>query len=181
MNPRHRKPEKPLHFSHERMGRLLGHGELRFVLLYLLNEKPRHGYDLIKALEELSSGVYAPSSGVIYPTLNSLEEASLALASLDDNKKLYTITKSGKELLSEHEEEVDVIIFRMKKMGQKISKLRKMIDMPDENEKRSSIRRSMHEFKSELFYFVDATPETKQKIVDIIDKMTAELKKLREN
>ena len=58
-----------------RIGRMLASGDLRMVALYLIEQQPRHGYDLIKAIEEKSAGFYSPSPGVVYPALTFLEEA----------------------------------------------------------------------------------------------------------
>ena len=78
---------------HHRRGRPLGQGDLRYLLLHLLAERPRHGYDLIKAVEELTGGAYVPSPGVVYPTLTLLEELGYAeVAEPGSGKKLYSLT-----------------------------------------------------------------------------------------
>src|SRR5215471_19962072 len=79
-----------------RIGRVLDHGDLRYVLLRLIAEKPRHGYELIKAIEEKFGGMYSPSPGVIYPTLILLEELGhLRPETGGGAKKLYSITEEG--------------------------------------------------------------------------------------
>src|ERR1700732_1421526 len=77
-----------------RGGRVFDHGDLRLLILQLVAEKPRHGYELIKAIEEQLGGSYSPSPGVIYPTLTMLEELGYATvaAPSDGGKKLYTVT-----------------------------------------------------------------------------------------
>ena len=97
--------------------RILGHGDLRYVILALLDEKPSHGYELIKSLEEKSAGQYSPSPGVIYPTLTFLEDSGYATASTEDSKKLYTITKAGKDLLKENSDLVAEIFCPIFKSG----------------------------------------------------------------
>ncbi|MBX3063588.1 MAG: helix-turn-helix transcriptional regulator [Anaerolineae bacterium] len=79
-------------------------GDIKFVLLELLKDQPRHGYELIKILEERSSGFYRPSAGVIYPTLQLLEEEGSLTSETTDGKKVYTITDAGRKLLEEQEE-----------------------------------------------------------------------------
>jgi len=74
-------------------------GDVRFVLLGLLNDQPRHGYELIKALEERSGGFYRPSPGLVYPTLQLLEEEGNLTSEMVKDKKIYTITEAGKALL----------------------------------------------------------------------------------
>src|SRR5947209_2749977 len=72
-----------------RGGRMLADGDLRLIVLVLLEDSPRHGYDVIKALEERSGGIYSPSPGVVYPTLTYLEEAGYATAASEGNKRVY--------------------------------------------------------------------------------------------
>ena len=83
-----------------RIGKMLGDGELKLIVLALLEDSPRHGYDVIRALEERSSGVYSPSPGVVYPTLTFLEEAGYATAAAEGTRKVYTITDDGRAHLS---------------------------------------------------------------------------------
>jgi DNA-binding PadR family transcriptional regulator len=86
-----------------RGGRIFGHGDLRLVLLSLIAEKPRHGYDLIRAIEEKFGGAYAPSPGAVYPTLTLLEEQDYVVAEAQSGtKKLYQITEAGRAFLEEN-------------------------------------------------------------------------------
>src|SRR6266436_329133 len=83
-----------------RSGRLFDHGELRLVVLGLISERPRHGYEIIKEIEDRVSGSYSPSPGVIYPTLTMLEELGHAtVAPTAGGKKLYTVTPEGTAFL----------------------------------------------------------------------------------
>ena len=88
---------------HGRSDRVFEQGDLRLVLLKLIADKPRHGYELIKAVEEAVGGAYAPSPGVVYPTLTLLEDMGYAKvqAEGDGGKKLYTVTSEGEALLAE--------------------------------------------------------------------------------
>jgi DNA-binding PadR family transcriptional regulator len=97
-----------------REGRMFDSGELRLVILALVAEKPRHGYEIIKALGERVGGEYSPSPGVVYPTLTMLEEMGYAVASLDNaNRKLYTLTVEGEAFLAENKAQVDAILARL--------------------------------------------------------------------
>lgn len=97
-----------------RIGRLLEHGDLRFVVLALLAEQPRHGYDLMKELEDRTGGAYRPSPGVIYPTLSLLEdEGFVRQSSAEAGRKLYEITDAGKEALEKNRPAVDAIFARL--------------------------------------------------------------------
>lgn len=89
-----------------RVGRMLASGDLRLVALYFIEEQPRHGYDLIKAIEEKTSGLYSPSPGIVYPALTFLEEAGYVTSSAEGNKKLYTITDEGRAHLAANREAV---------------------------------------------------------------------------
>jgi DNA-binding PadR family transcriptional regulator len=98
--------------------RLFDSGELRLVILQLLAEKPSYGYEIIKAIEERLSGGYAPSPGVVYPTLTLLEEEGYAtVSSTEGNKKLYTVTELGTEYLKTNQATVKAIFGRMEQAG----------------------------------------------------------------
>ncbi len=78
-------------------------GDIKFILLELLKDQPRHGYELIKAIEERSGGFYRPSPGIIYPTLQLLEDEGSVTSEVVADKRVYTITDAGRKLLEEHE------------------------------------------------------------------------------
>ncbi len=89
-------------------------GDLRFVILKLIAGKPRHGYEIIKAIEEPFGGTYSPSPGVVYPTLTLLEDMGLAsVAPGEGSKKLYTITPDGEKFLVENKASVEAVFARM--------------------------------------------------------------------
>jgi len=79
-------------------------GELKYVILDLIKDKPSHGYEIIRRLEERSHGFYIPSPGAVYPTLQLLEEMGYIEAKQQDEKKVYTITDEGRKFLSEREQ-----------------------------------------------------------------------------
>lgn len=83
-----------------RSARVFDHGELRHVVLALIAEKPRHGYEIIKAIEDRLAGTYSPSPGVIYPNLTMMEELGHATVTESDGKKLYAITPDGEAYLA---------------------------------------------------------------------------------
>jgi DNA-binding PadR family transcriptional regulator len=97
-----------------RGGRVFGHGDLRLVILALIAEKPRHGYDLIRAIEDKFGGGYAPSPGAVYPTLTLLEEQDHIRGEVTEGtKKLYTITPEGEAFLAQNRDAVDGVMARM--------------------------------------------------------------------
>jgi DNA-binding PadR family transcriptional regulator len=96
-----------------RSGRIFDHGELRLVVLALIAERPRHGYEIIKEIEDRVAGTYSPSPGVIYPTLTMLEELGHATVAESDGKKLYAITAGGSEYLAANKAALDHALQRM--------------------------------------------------------------------
>jgi DNA-binding PadR family transcriptional regulator len=95
--------------------RMFDSGQLRLVILALVAEKPSYGYEIIKAIEERLSGGYAPSPGVVYPTLTLLEEEGLATASSEGNKRLYSVTEQGREYLRTNDATIKAIFGRMER------------------------------------------------------------------
>ena len=94
--------------------RMFGSGELRLVLLKLIADQPRHGYDLIRAIEELTGGQYAPSPGIIYPTLTLLQDMGLIdEAEGEGTRKNFAATDEGREHLEERADEVEALFERL--------------------------------------------------------------------
>ena len=108
-----------------RIGRMLASGDLRLVALYFIEQQPRHGYDLIKAIEERTGGIYVPSPGIVYPALTFLEEAGYVTSSAEGNKRLYTITEEGKGHLADNRDAVDATLAHFAKLSEQFAKLRR--------------------------------------------------------
>ena len=92
-----------------RRGRMFEKGDLKYVILDLLAEKPSHGYEVIKALEERFRGLYSPSPGSVYPTLQLLEDQGYVTVTPQDGKKVYEVTDEGRGFLEENRRSVDKI------------------------------------------------------------------------
>jgi DNA-binding PadR family transcriptional regulator len=88
-------------------GRFFERGILKFVILQLIEEQPRHGYDIIQALENKFHGFYSPSAGTVYPILQLFEDQGYVTIDQKDGKKIYSITTEGEKYLKEHEEEIE--------------------------------------------------------------------------
>ncbi len=84
--------------------RMFGRGDLKYALLEALRERPKHGYEMIKELEERASGFYTPSAGAVYPTLQLLEDRGWVTSQTVEGKRVYTITDAGREALGEYQE-----------------------------------------------------------------------------
>ncbi len=101
-----------------RGGRMFEQGDLKYVILQLLEEKPRHGYEIIKALEERFGGMYSPSAGTVYPTLTLLEDLGYARVTVEEGgKKIYSITDEGRAYLAQNKSAVDDIFDRITELG----------------------------------------------------------------
>jgi DNA-binding PadR family transcriptional regulator len=103
-----------------RIGRFLVQGDLRLLVLALIEKEPRHGYEIIKHIEELTYGFYAPSPGVIYPTLTYLDEAGYVVAEADGNKKRYAITDEGRQYLDGNRSLAATILERLSHLAERI-------------------------------------------------------------
>ncbi|MCM2291957.1 PadR family transcriptional regulator [Allorhizobium sp. BGMRC 0089] len=160
-------------FEQRRGGRkrVFDSGELRLVLLKLISEQPRHGYDLIRAIETLSGGAYAPSPGVVYPTMTLLIDMDLAEEqSQEGPRKLLTITEAGRQHLEEHADEVATAMARL-------AALAKMSERTDA----APIRRAMHNLKTALHTRLteDGTSrETQLEIARILDEAASKIERL---
>lgn len=103
-------------------GRMFGPGDLRLVLMALIEERPRHGYELMRAIEEAFGGAYSPSPGAIYPTLSLLEDEGLLSSAADDGgKRVYSLTEAGQAWLTENRAAVDGVMQRMRLAGRMMS------------------------------------------------------------
>jgi DNA-binding PadR family transcriptional regulator len=102
------------HFFAERHSRPFGRGDLKYVMLDLLKDKPSHGYEIIRALEERSHGFYSPSAGSVYPTLQLLEDMGYVGSTEQDGKKIYAISDEGRRFLTERKENISKIKEHMK-------------------------------------------------------------------
>lgn len=105
-------------------GRLMAQGDLRLIVLALIAEQPRHGYDLIKVIEERTADWYSPSPGVVYPTLTFLEEAGYVTSQPDGAKKLFTATAEGNAYLAENRALAEAGLQRLTLIGEKARRIR---------------------------------------------------------
>lgn len=147
-------------------------GELRLVLLKLVADQPRHGYDLIRAIEEMTHGSYAPSPGVVYPTLTMLEDMGLiAIIQSEGTRKAYSITPEGQAHLDERSDEVDALIERLSGVG---ADHRKAGGAP--------IKRAVGNLLSALWHRVtreDADEQTLHEIAAILDEAAQKIERLK--
>ncbi|HYZ93497.1 MAG TPA: PadR family transcriptional regulator [Actinomycetota bacterium] len=105
------------------MSKLFGHGDLRLWLLKLLDEEPRHGYDIIAGLEEQFLGVYAPSPGTVYPRLQALEQEGLIeVVREEEGRKVYGLTDDGRAELADRTSEIKELGERLARSAREIAR-----------------------------------------------------------
>jgi DNA-binding PadR family transcriptional regulator len=171
-----------------RAGRMLADGDLRLIALSLIADGPRHGYDIIKALEELSSGIYSPSPGVVYPTLTFLEEAGYATSTTEGNKKVFAITDAGRAHLEENRDTVDGVLEQIERFGRKMAKAREWFNWADDapvgrgRDDRHALRHEFHamrrRIRAALAEIVETPAETQREALDILNRAADELTEL---
>jgi len=149
-----------------RGGRVFDQGNLKYVILQLLEEKPRHGYEVIKAIEERFGGTYTPSPGTVYPTLSMLEDMGYASVTLEEGgKKVYAITDEGRKHLAENRPVVDDIFQRISEFAQNIF-----------GEPMMQVHRAFKEIGRAVYVREQRrTPEQIQKIAEILDRAAKEI------
>src|ERR1700691_3099894 len=106
-------------------GRKLGSADLQLLLLALLAENPSHGYELIKAIEERSSGYYSPSPGMVYPALTFLEEIGHASVAAEGTRKLYSATETGRKHLADNRAALETLLAQLQQIGRRMQKVRR--------------------------------------------------------
>jgi DNA-binding PadR family transcriptional regulator len=108
-------------------GRKLSFDELQLLLVALLADAPRHGYELIKLLETRSNGFYIPSPGMIYPALTDLEQGGYAAAVAAGNRRSYSLTPAGRAYLETNRDRIDVMWAKLDLLGKKMGLVRKAL------------------------------------------------------
>jgi DNA-binding PadR family transcriptional regulator len=166
------------------MGRKLASVDLQLLILGLLADKPRHGYEIIKALDELSKGFYVPSPGMVYPALTYLEEIGHATVEADGARKLYQITEAGKEHLESNRSTVEAMFAQFGRVGERMDRVRRAMQAEEtgeesatENERRGSkeLQRARRELKAALIDKWDGSREEQRRIAEILKRATAEI------
>ena len=147
-----------------------GSGDMKYVVLKLLREKPMHGYEVMKALEDQTHGWYKPSPGTVYPTLQWLEDEGLVVCEERDGKKVYAITDSGRDFLEENKSSVEDIFDRIDEM------IDRFVGNPMPDVNRAVGRLVSQAYRTSWRLRDDA--EKRQKIADVLDSAFKELETL---
>jgi DNA-binding PadR family transcriptional regulator len=165
------------------MGRKLGSSDLQLLILKLLAEKPRHGYELIKELDERSKGFYVPSPGMVYPALTYLEEIGHATVQVEGTRKLYSITDLGKEHLAENVAAAEALLTQFGRVGDRMDRVRRAMEEDEEGEEdfagrrggRKELKRAMHALRSALSERWSSSAVEQQRIAAILLRAAAEI------
>jgi DNA-binding PadR family transcriptional regulator len=151
--------------------RIFERGDLKFVILRLVSEKPMHGYEVMQALEEESCGCYKASAGSVYPTLQMLEDEGYVRGKDEGGKKIYEITDEGREYLEEHGDVVDEIFERISSFADRFWGK----DTRDLSAAFSKLAQSTFEGA----FTWETGPEVLRKMADALDRAREELEDLK--
>lgn len=153
--------------------RLFDNAELRLILLHLIAQEPRHGYDLIRAIEALSGGAYVPSPGMIYPALTMMSEMEqIAERPSEGSRKSFAITPDGEAFLAEHDKEREALLARLQRLAEEIA------PVPDH----APVRRAMDNLKAALRIRLTregADAETILDVAALIDEAATRIERLK--
>ncbi len=159
-------------------GRKVGAEDLQLMLLALLKQQASHGYDLIKSLDELSSGYYKPSPGVVYPALGHLEGAGLVSCTRDGAKKRYQLTQAGVEHLAANDTRTALLFKRLRHIAKRMTWLRQSLEgqpreLGPEGEDLATgwlpeLIEMRHAMRQALMRHTDASPATQRRIAGIL-------------
>jgi DNA-binding PadR family transcriptional regulator len=164
-------------------GRKFTSDDLQLLLLALLAEEPRHGYELIKALEVRSNGFYTPSPGMVYPALTYLEELGYATVELEGNRKRYALAEPGRAYLAANRERVDLMLAKLSHFARKMDSVRRAFagETSDENSEDNSnawlpeFIQARRALKHALLMRTDAPASEQRRIAAILARATAEI------
>jgi DNA-binding PadR family transcriptional regulator len=162
-----------------RARRMLAQGDLRLIALAFIAEAPRHGYEIIKLVEEKTGDWYSPSPGIVYPTLTYLEEAGYVTAATEGSKKLYTITDEGRAYLEANRDLVDVVIGRLTAFGERVNRWRR--DSRGEREDRGTLppllEAAFDHLRATVGKRLENDEDAEARLVEILARAATELQK----
>lgn len=164
-------------------GRRLGSEALQLVILALLEEQPRHGYEVIKALEQTSKGFYSPSPGMVYPALTYLEEVGYATVEADGTRKLYRITDAGRAQLDENRSFVETVLGELARVGSRMDHVRRAFagddSHSDEDVGHAAVDKARRELRSALIAKLNAAPSSDelQRVAEVLNRARDELRR----
>ena len=162
-----------------RAGRMLAQGDLQLIALALIAEQPRHGYEIIKVLEEKTSGWYSPSPGIVYPTLTYLEEVGYVTGQAEGAKKLYTITAEGRAHLEANRDLADTVLDRLATIGERVARWRRMSgrDGDDRRAVPPLVEAALSNLREAAVTRLEGDADAESRVVEILARAATELKR----
>lgn len=162
-------------------GRKFSGEDLQLMLLVLIAETPRHGYELIKALETRSNGFYAPSPGMVYPALTYLEELGFVTVQQEGNRKRYEIADAGRAHLAANQDQVDMILAKLSFVAHKMESMRRAYAAEDDDDGgrdarwHPKLRQAKYALKLALLKRLDAEEGEQQRVANILLRAAEEI------
>jgi DNA-binding PadR family transcriptional regulator len=156
------------------------------LILALLADKPYHGYEIIKALEERSGGFYSPSPGMVYPALTYLEELGYASVEAEGTKKLYRITEEGRAHLEQNRRVVDSMFAQLAWIGARMESVRRVFSGDDARAQEgddkprgwgAELNDARRSLRAALASIIDASAEEQRRIADILERAAREIRR----
>jgi DNA-binding PadR family transcriptional regulator len=162
-------------------GRKFSADDLQLLLVALLVDEPRHGYELIRLLETRSNGFYTPSPGMVYPSLTYLEEIGHTTVTAEGNRKRYALTAAGRAYFEANRERIDFIWAKLALFAQKMGMVRRALagEQADEGgggpRPLRALMEARHKLKQVLMAQSHATPEEQLRIARVLERAAAEI------
>ncbi|MGO9703265.1 MAG: PadR family transcriptional regulator [Xanthobacteraceae bacterium] len=162
-----------------RAGRMLAQGDLRLIALAFIAEAPRHGYEIIKLVEEKTADWYSPSPGTVYPTLTYLEEAGYVTVAAEGSKRLYTITDEGRAYLAANRPIADIVLARLSAVGERTARMQRAAD--DERNRRRSlpplVDAALAHLRDTVAKRLEGDADLEAQLVEILARAAADLQR----
>jgi DNA-binding PadR family transcriptional regulator len=161
-----------------RARRMLVQGDLRLIALSFIAEAPRHGYEIIKLLEEKTADWYSPSPGIVYPTLTYLEEAGYVTASTEGSKKLYAITPEGRAYLDANRDLVNVVLDRLAALGERVNRWRRSERREERGNRRNLpplVEAAFDHLRETVSKRLEGDADAESRLVEILARAATEL------
>ena len=162
-------------------GRKFSADDLQLLLVALLADEPRHGYELIRLLEARSNGFYIPSPGMVYPALTYLEEIGYATVTVEGNRKRYAITAEGRTYVEANRERIDFIWAKLNFFARKMGMVRRALageeadDASGSNHSLEALMEARHRLKRQLMARLQASPEEQLRIAQVLERAVTEI------
>jgi len=162
-----------------RAGRMLAQGDLRLIALALIAEEPRHGYEIIKLVEEKTGDWYSPSPGIVYPTLTYLDGAGYVTASSEGSKKLYAVTVEGHAYLKANRDIVDAVLDRLAALGERVNRWRRAARGERDNRRNLPplVEAAFDHLRETVGKRLEGDAETEASLVEILARAAADLQR----